>query len=124
MGSVRHFRDVSVAEPIPNREDIPRLRRLAHEFNNVLTSTNLYCGLLTEALQSDPRLLGYANEIRLAAEHGALVVEQLRALAVESGEGAIPALASVPPQMVSPSSPTASTSTTDSVPPPNSKGVR
>jgi hypothetical protein len=45
-------------------------------------------------------------------------------LAVESGEDALPVLGGVPPQMVPPSSPTASTSTTDSVPPPNSKGVR
>jgi len=64
------------------------LRHLAHEFNNLFTGATLYCDLLIAGLQNDPRLLRYANEVRLATEQGATLVSRLRELA--AAHAAIP----------------------------------
>lgn len=54
---------------------------VAHDFNNLLTGTMLYCDLLLSGLPAGSRLRHYAEEIRLASEHGAALVQQLLAVA-------------------------------------------
>ena len=53
---------------------------VAHDFNNLLTGIMLYCDLLRAGLPNDP-LRHHAEEIRLASEHGAALIQQLLAMA-------------------------------------------
>jgi two-component system, cell cycle sensor histidine kinase and response regulator CckA len=52
---------------------------VAHDFNNLLTGIMLYCDLLAAALQ-EQKTLRYADEIRMAGEQGAALVQQLLAI--------------------------------------------
>jgi two-component system, cell cycle sensor histidine kinase and response regulator CckA len=54
---------------------------VAHDFNNLLTGIMLYCDLMLAALNGKSRLRHHAEEIRLAGEHGAALVQQLLAVA-------------------------------------------
>jgi len=54
---------------------------VAHDFNNLLTGIMLYCDLLRDGLATGSRLRRHADEIRLAGEHGAALVQQLLAVA-------------------------------------------
>src|SRR5438128_3259155 len=54
---------------------------VAHDFNNLLTGIMLYCDLLIAGLGSDRRLRYHAEEIRLAGQHGAALIQQLLAVA-------------------------------------------
>jgi len=68
----------------PTRAQLENLGRLvggvAHEFNNLLTAIQIHAGLLLERLPSQHPGRSCAQEIRLAAEQGALLVEQLSRL--------------------------------------------
>jgi len=54
---------------------------VAHDFNNLLTGVMLYCDLLLAGLERGGRLGHHAEEIRLAAEQGAALIQQLLAIA-------------------------------------------
>ncbi len=54
---------------------------VAHDFNNLLTGIMLYCDLLRDGLAPGSRLRGHAEEIRMAGEHGAALVQQLLSVA-------------------------------------------
>jgi two-component system, cell cycle sensor histidine kinase and response regulator CckA len=54
---------------------------VAHDFNNLLTGVMLYCDLMIAETQNQKRLQGHASEIRLAAEHGAALIQQLLTIA-------------------------------------------
>jgi PAS domain S-box-containing protein len=54
---------------------------VAHDFNNLLTGIMLYCDLLRDGLKPGSRLRRHAEEIRLAGDHGAAMVQQLLAVA-------------------------------------------
>ncbi|MBZ5721539.1 MAG: PAS domain S-box protein [Acidobacteriia bacterium] len=54
---------------------------VAHDFNNLLTGIMLYCDLMLAALNGKSRLRHHAEEIRLAGEHGAALIQQLLAVA-------------------------------------------
>jgi two-component system cell cycle sensor histidine kinase/response regulator CckA len=54
---------------------------VAHDFNNLLTGIGLYCDLLISSLGKDSRQRHYVEEIRLAGEHGAGLIQQLMAVA-------------------------------------------
>jgi len=54
---------------------------VAHDFNNLLTGVMLYCDLLLAGLDRGGRLSHHAEEIRLAAEQGAALIQQLLAVA-------------------------------------------
>src|SRR5713226_1758906 len=54
---------------------------VAHDFNNLLTGIMLYCDLLITGLGRDRRLRHHAEEIRMAGEHGAALIQQLLAAA-------------------------------------------
>jgi PAS domain S-box-containing protein len=54
---------------------------VSHDFNNLLTGIMLYCDLLLAGLDRDSRLGHHAEEIRLAAEQGAALIQQLLAIA-------------------------------------------
>jgi PAS domain S-box-containing protein len=54
---------------------------VAHDFNNLLTGIMLYCDLLRDGLDSGSRLRHHAEEVRLAAQHGAALVQQLLSVA-------------------------------------------
>ena len=54
---------------------------VAHDFNNLLTGIMLYCDLLLAGLERDSRLGHHAEEIRLTAEQGAALIQQLLAIA-------------------------------------------
>jgi two-component system cell cycle sensor histidine kinase/response regulator CckA len=54
---------------------------VAHDFNNLLTGVMLYCDLLLAGLDRQSKLGHHAEEIRLAAEQGAALIQQLLALA-------------------------------------------
>ena len=65
----------------PRLETLGRLvGGVAHEFNNLLTTMQIYAGLLTERLPAGHPARPYALQVRLAAEQGALLVGQLLAL--------------------------------------------
>ncbi|HXZ27404.1 MAG TPA: ATP-binding protein [Terriglobales bacterium] len=68
----------------PTRSQLADLGRLAggvaHEFNNLLTAIQIHAGLLLERLPPEHPARPSAQEIRLAAEQGALLVEQLSRL--------------------------------------------
>jgi signal transduction histidine kinase len=53
---------------------------VAHDFNNLLTGIMLYCDLLLAGL-TDNRMRHHAEEIRMAGEHGAELIQQLMAVA-------------------------------------------
>jgi two-component system cell cycle sensor histidine kinase/response regulator CckA len=53
---------------------------VAHDFNNLLTGIMLYCDLLRSGLE-DNHLRHHADEIRVASEHGAALIQQLLAIA-------------------------------------------
>ena len=52
----------------------------AHDFNNLLTGITLYCDLLLAGLDANSRLRHHAEEIRLAGEQGATLIQQLLAI--------------------------------------------
>jgi signal transduction histidine kinase/CheY-like chemotaxis protein len=54
---------------------------VAHDFNNILTGVMLYCDLLAAELQANARLRHHVEEIRMAGEQGAALVQQLLAIA-------------------------------------------
>jgi two-component system cell cycle sensor histidine kinase/response regulator CckA len=54
---------------------------VAHDFNNLLTGIMLYCDLLIGELEKDSRPQRHVQEMRLAGEHGAALVQQLLAVA-------------------------------------------
>ena len=54
---------------------------VAHDFNNLLTGIMLYCDLLTAGLSEDTRMRHHAEEIRMAGDQGAALVQQLLAIA-------------------------------------------
>ena len=65
----------------PHLETLGRLvSAVAHEFNNLLTTMQIYAGLLMERLPAGHPARPYALEVRLAAEQGALLVRQLSTL--------------------------------------------
>lgn len=65
----------------PHLETLGRLvGGVAHEFNNLLTTMQIYAGLLCERLPAGHPARPYALEVCLAAEQGALLVGQLLAL--------------------------------------------
>jgi two-component system, cell cycle sensor histidine kinase and response regulator CckA len=53
---------------------------VAHDFNNLLTGIMLYCDLLRAGLENS-HLRHHADEIRVASEHGAALIQQLLAIA-------------------------------------------
>jgi signal transduction histidine kinase len=54
---------------------------VAHDFNNLITGIMLYCDLLIAGLGSDRRLRHHAQEIRVAGEQSAALIQQLLAVA-------------------------------------------
>ncbi len=52
---------------------------VAHDFNNLLTAVRLYCDLLLAGLGPDHALWRHAEEIRLASDRGAALIQQLLA---------------------------------------------
>ena len=68
----------------PTKFQLESLGRLvggvAHEFNNLLTAIQIYTGLLLERVPAGHPARACAQEIRLAAEQGALLVSQLSRL--------------------------------------------
>jgi two-component system, cell cycle sensor histidine kinase and response regulator CckA len=53
---------------------------VAHDFNNLLTGITLYCDLLIAGLERGSRLHHHAEEIHLAGEQGAALIQQLLAI--------------------------------------------
>jgi len=53
---------------------------VAHDFNNLLTGITLYCDLLVAGLDVDSNLRRHAQEIRMAGEQGAALIQQLLAV--------------------------------------------
>ena len=53
---------------------------VAHDFNNLLTGIMLYTDLLVAGLGGNSRLLHHAEEIRMAGEQGAALIQQLLAI--------------------------------------------
>ncbi|HMK21923.1 MAG TPA: PAS domain S-box protein [Terriglobales bacterium] len=53
---------------------------VAHDFNNLLTGVTLYCDLLLAGLDRCSPLRHHAEEIRLAGEQGAALIQQLLAI--------------------------------------------
>jgi two-component system, cell cycle sensor histidine kinase and response regulator CckA len=53
---------------------------VAHDFNNLLTGIMLYCDLLAAGLEQGSHLRQYAEEVRMAGEQGAALVQQLLAV--------------------------------------------
>jgi len=53
---------------------------VAHDFNNLLTGILLYCDLLVAGLERGGRLRHHAEEIRMAGEQGAALIQQLLAI--------------------------------------------
>ena len=53
---------------------------IAHDFNNLLTGITLYCDLILTGLEGDTNLRRHAEEIRMAGEHGAALIQQLLAI--------------------------------------------
>jgi signal transduction histidine kinase len=58
---------------------------VAHDFNNLLTGMMLYCDLLIGELEKDTRSHRHAQEMRMAGENGAALVQQLLNLARPAG---------------------------------------
>jgi two-component system, cell cycle sensor histidine kinase and response regulator CckA len=53
---------------------------VAHDFNNLLTGITLYCDLLLAGLEQKGPLRHHAEEIRIAGEQGAALIQQLLAI--------------------------------------------
>jgi len=53
---------------------------VAHDFNNLLTGITLYCDLLLAGLDKGSRSHHHAEEIRMAGEQGAALIQQLMAI--------------------------------------------
>ena len=53
---------------------------VAHDFNNLLTGIMLYCDLLVAGLDPESHGHHHAGEIRIAAEQGAALIQQLLAI--------------------------------------------
>src|SRR5215471_15304687 len=53
---------------------------VAHDFNNLLTGILLYCDLLVAGSQAGSRLRHHAEEIRMAGEQGAALIQHLLAI--------------------------------------------
>jgi PAS domain S-box-containing protein len=53
---------------------------VAHDFNNLLTGILLYCDLLVAGSEPGSRLRHHAEEIRIAGEQGAALIQQLLAI--------------------------------------------
>ena len=53
---------------------------VAHDFNNLLTGIMLYCDLLSAGLERDSSLRRHTEEIRMAGEQGAALIQQLLAI--------------------------------------------
>jgi two-component system cell cycle sensor histidine kinase/response regulator CckA len=54
---------------------------VAHDFNNLLTAVTLYSDLVAAGLEPNSRLHHHVDEIRLASERGAALIQQLLAIA-------------------------------------------
>jgi two-component system, cell cycle sensor histidine kinase and response regulator CckA len=54
---------------------------VAHDFNNLITGIMLYCDLLIAGLGRDHRLRHHAQEIRMAGQQSAALIQQLLAVA-------------------------------------------
>jgi signal transduction histidine kinase len=86
---VVHTRDVSRQRQIERQlresqrlEAVGRLvGGVAHDFNNLITGVMLYCDLLIGELEKDSGPHRHAQEMRMAGEHGAALVQQLLAVA-------------------------------------------
>ena len=86
---VIHTRDVSrqkqVEKQLREAQTLEAVGRLvggvAHDFNNLLTGIMLYCDLLIGELEKDSRPQRHVQEMRMAGEHGAALVQQLLAVA-------------------------------------------
>jgi len=53
---------------------------VAHDFNNLLTGIMLYCDLLAAGVERDSSLRRHTEEIRMAVEQGAALIQQLLAI--------------------------------------------
>jgi two-component system cell cycle sensor histidine kinase/response regulator CckA len=86
---VIHTRDVTRQKQIERQlaeaqalEAVGRLvGGVAHDFNNLLTGIMLYCDLLIGELEKGSRSQRHVQEMRMAGEHGAALVQQLLAVA-------------------------------------------
>jgi two-component system cell cycle sensor histidine kinase/response regulator CckA len=89
----REFQVISIRDIGPQKQTEQRLREsqkmeaigrllggVAHDFNNLLTGIMLYCDLLINGLGKDSRSQRHAREMRMAAEQGAGLVQQLLAV--------------------------------------------
>ncbi|MGC2182339.1 MAG: ATP-binding protein [Terriglobales bacterium] len=91
---VMHTRDVSRETQAERRlreaqgmEAVGRLLGgVAHDFNNLVTGFMLYCDLLLGELEEGSRSRRHVQEMRMAGEHGAALVQQLLAVARPSAE--------------------------------------
>jgi two-component system cell cycle sensor histidine kinase/response regulator CckA len=78
-------RDISrqrqTEDQLPESQRLEAVGRLvggvAHDFNNLLTGMMLYCDLLIGELEKDSRAHSHAQEMRMAGENGAALVQQL-----------------------------------------------
>jgi signal transduction histidine kinase len=86
---VVHTRDVSrqrrIERQLRESQRLEAVGRLvggvAHDFNNLITGVMLYCDLLIGELEKDSGPHRHAQEMRMAGEHGAALVQQLLAVA-------------------------------------------
>jgi len=86
---VLHTRDVSrqtrLERQLREAQTFEAVGRLvggvAHDFNNLLTGIMLYCDLLIGELEKNSRPYRHVQEMRMAGEHGAALVQQLLAVA-------------------------------------------
>src|SRR5580765_428396 len=60
---------------------------VAHDFNNLLTAIRLSCDLLLRRLGSHHGLSRHARDIRTASEQGAVLTQQLLAVATQGVGG-------------------------------------
>lgn len=63
------------------------LRRVLHDLSNTLTGLLMNAGLLAIALRGNERLRHYVDEITAGGERGAALVQEARAMLVDSGDG-------------------------------------
>jgi len=74
--------EATAEQQLGNMEAIGRLvSGVAHDFNNLLTGVVLCSDLLLAGLEKQSPLRRYAQEIRIAAGHGAELIQQLLAVA-------------------------------------------
>jgi two-component system, cell cycle sensor histidine kinase and response regulator CckA len=86
---ILHTRDVSrqklVERQLREAQTFEAVGRLvggvAHDFNNLLTGIMLYCDLLIGELEKNSHPYRHVQEMRMAGEHGAALVQQLLAVA-------------------------------------------